>query len=256
MVWIGVLVVATMARLHVGLAPASQVGAHVGGAPSSAHPFGTDALGRDVMARVLSTARGSLLLVVAALVIATVAGIVIGIVVGFMGGRIERLALAGLAGWSAFPGELIVVAVLAFNGRDGKRAAIGLAFVAIPLLASSVQRRTLDALRRSESDLPSGAWLRGVGSRLSFGLLRATLATMFVGASRVVVAELVAGLLGYGPDATQTWSHEIATQLAFASRAPMAVIAPAGVALVSAVALAALGNAIRPARAVIADETV
>jgi ABC-type dipeptide/oligopeptide/nickel transport system permease subunit len=71
---------------------------------------------------------------------------------------------------------------------------------------------------------------------------------MFVGASRVVVAELVAGLLGLGPAATQTWSHEVAMQLAFAARAPWAVIAPVAVVLVTAAALAGLGNAIRPAR--------
>jgi ABC-type dipeptide/oligopeptide/nickel transport system permease subunit len=202
------------------------------------------------MARVLATGRGSLLLVVAAMLIASVLGTVIGTVVGFAGGRWERLGLAVVGGWAAFPGELVAVAVLAFNGRDGRQAALALALVAVPALASSAQRRTLNALQRSETDHSRAAWVRGVGSRVSLGLLRATLATMFVGASRVVVAELVAGLLGFGPAATQTWSHEIVTQLAFASRAPLAVIAPAAVALVTAVALAALGNSIRPARGV------
>ena len=69
---------------------------------------------------------------------------------------------------------------------------------------------------------------------------------MFVGASRVVVTELVAGLLGLGPAATQTWSHEVSMQLAYAAHAPWAVIAPAAVVIVTAVALAGLGNAIRP----------
>ena len=253
-IWIGALAIATIARLHLELAPAARVGGPAGAGISGAHPFGTDALGRDVMARVLATGRGSLLLVIAAMLIAsvlgTVLGTVIGTVVGFAGGRWERLGLAVVGGWAAFPGELVAVAILAFNGRDGRQAALALALVAVPALASSAQRRTLNALQGSETDLSRAAWLRGVGSRVSLGLLRATLATMFVGASRVVVAELVAGLLGFGPAATQTWSHEIVTQLAFASRAPLAVIAPAAVALVTAVALAALGNSIRPARGV------
>jgi peptide/nickel transport system permease protein len=248
--WVVALVVATIGRLHLGLAPASRLGAHVGAGVSTHHPFGTDVLGRDVLARVLATGRGSLLLVVAATVIAMLTGTAIGAVVGFAGGRVERLALVALAGWAAFPGELVAVALLAFNGRDGRGAAIALAMVAVPAIASGAQRRTLDALQRSrgESHLKSGLWLRNVGSRAVEGAGRATLATMFVGASRVLVAELVAGFLGFGPAATQTWSREITMQFAFVSRAPLAVIAPVAVALGTATALAGLGNAIRPAR--------
>jgi hypothetical protein len=84
---------------------------------------------------------------------------------------------------------------------------------------------------------------------MSFGVARATLATVFVGAGRVLATEIVAGLLGIGPAATQTWSHEIASQLPFAAHAPQAVAAPLLVALVTAGALAALGAAIRPAEA-------
>jgi peptide/nickel transport system permease protein len=212
------------------------------------HPLGTDALGRDVLARVLATARGSLLLVVAAMLVAMAVGTAIGVVVAFAGGRFERIGLAALAGWAAFPGEIVAVALLAFNGRDGNAAAIALALVATPSIAFGAQRRMVDALRRSDSQLRAGAWLRNVGSHAAPGLLRPALATMFVGASRVVVTELVAGLLGVGPAATQTWSHEVAMQLSFASGAPLAVLAPVTVALVTAVALAGLGNAIRPAR--------
>ena len=249
-IWVAALVGATIVRVHLGLAPAGRLGSRVGAGVSTQHPFGTDALGRDVLARVLATARGSLLIVVAAMVIATLAGTAIGVFVGFVGGRLERLALAGLAGWAAFPGELVAVALLAFNGRDGRRAAIALSVVAIPAIAFGAQRRTLDALTRSEGDagLASGAWLRNVGSRATSGVWRATLATVFVGASRVLVVELVAGFLGFGPAATQTWSREIAMQFAFVSRAPLAVLAPVSVALVTATALAGLGNAIRPAR--------
>ena len=79
--------------------------------------------GRDVLARVLATGRGSLLLVVAAIVVATIAGSVIGVVVGFAGGRFERVGVGVLRGWAAFPGELVALVLLAFNGRSGVRSA-------------------------------------------------------------------------------------------------------------------------------------
>jgi len=254
--WVVAVVGATIARLRLGLAPAARLGSEVGAGVSTQHPLGTDALGRDVLARVLATARGSLLLVVAAMIIAMLVGTVAGVVLGFVGGRLERLALGALGGWAAFPGELVALLLLAFNGRDGRRAAIALSAVAIPAIAFGAQRRTLDALRRSEgrSDLKSGAWLRNVGLRATAGVWRATLATMFVGASRVLVVELVAGFLGFGPAATQTWSREIATQFAFVSRAPLAVLAPTAVVLATATACAGLGNAIRPARVGLRDD--
>ncbi|MDQ1467811.1 MAG: peptide/nickel transport system permease protein [Actinomycetota bacterium] len=253
--WIVALVAATVGRLDLGLAPASRIenvaraGTRVGEGISATHPFGTDALGRDVLARVLATARGSLLLVVAAMLVATAVGTGVGLLVAFAGGRGERLGLTALSGWTAFPGELTAVALLAFNGRSGTRAAFALALVAAPAVAFGVQRRALDGLRGSDSQLPTGAWLGSVGSGAMSGYLRPTLATMFVSAARVIVAELVAGLLGFGPAATQTWSHEVVLQLSFASRAPLAVIAPVSVAVITAVALAGIGNAIRPARA-------
>jgi peptide/nickel transport system permease protein len=248
--WVLLLVAATVGRVHVGLPAAGRIGTHLGDGPSAAHPFGTDILGRDMLARVLATARGSLLLVVAAMLIATVVGTAIGVVAGFVGGRLERLFLAALSGWAAFPSELLALALLAFNGRGGTQTALALSVVALPSIAFGAQRRTLAALRRADARLGSGPWLRSVGSGATPGLLRATLATVFVGAARVVVTELVAGLVGLGPVATQTWSHEIALQLAFAARAPWAVLAPVAVAIVTAGALAGLGNAIRPPRPV------
>jgi peptide/nickel transport system permease protein len=249
--WVVALVVATMSRLHVRLASPSRTDLNGLGRShgvSSTHPFGTDVLGRDVLARVLATARGSLLLVVAAMVVATIIGSAIGAVVAFAGGRVERAGIAFLAGWATFPGELVALTLLAFNGRDGNQTAFALAFVAAPSIAFGTQRRMLDALRRSNVAPGGDGWVGSVASQASPNLLRAALATMFVGASRVVVTELVAGLLGLGPAATQTWSHEVSMQLAYAAHAPWAVIAPAVVALVTAIALAGLGNAIRPPR--------
>jgi peptide/nickel transport system permease protein len=246
-IWIAALVVLVAARLHLRLPAPGRL---AGGGPqgvSGTHPFGTDAVGRDVLARVLSTAGGSLLLVVAAIVVAVVAGVVIGVAIGFAGGRLERAGVALLSGWATFPGELVALVLLAFNGRSGSRSAVALAFVAAPAFARGAQQRTLDSIRASDPALSTGAWLRSFGSRISFGVARATFATVFVGAGQVLATEVVAGLLGFGPTAARTWSREISIQLPFAAHAPQAVAAPLLVALVTAAALATLGKSLRPA---------
>ncbi len=246
--WIVALVGAVLVRVVLGLDPAGRISSDTGAGVSRSHVLGTDVLGRDVLDRLLGTARGSMLLAVAAMLVAMAGGLLVGVVVGFAGGWLERLGLAFLTGWAAVPGELVAVAFLAFNGRDGRHAALALAFVAAPGIARAVQRRTLHALRASDARAAGMTWLRSVRLRAAGGFLRPALATLFVGASRVVVAELVAGLLGVGPSATQTWSHEVVVQLGFAAQAPLAVIVPAVAVVVTAAALTGVGNAIRPAR--------
>jgi len=62
--------------------------------PSSAHPLGTDALGRDFLARLLYGTRVSLLLAPAAALLATLVAAVLGSAAGLLGGWFERIALA------------------------------------------------------------------------------------------------------------------------------------------------------------------
>ena len=50
--WVLALAIATVARERLGLAPAARIGSQVGAGLTFGHPFGTDALGRDVLASV------------------------------------------------------------------------------------------------------------------------------------------------------------------------------------------------------------
>ena len=59
--------------------------------PSSAHPFGVDQLGEDVMSRVIYGARVSLLVGIVGTLIATVFGVAVGLVAGFYRGTVDTL---------------------------------------------------------------------------------------------------------------------------------------------------------------------
>ncbi len=67
----------------------NEFGAPLG--PSSAHPFGVDQLGRDVMSRVIYGARVSLEIGIIGTAIATVIGVVTGVIAGFYRGGIDTL---------------------------------------------------------------------------------------------------------------------------------------------------------------------
>src|SRR5215831_15931450 len=79
-------------------------------APSGAHWFGTDQLGRDVFSRVLVGARSILVIAFFATVIGTVAGTALGLAMGYLGGVIDTVGGRLVEAVPALP--LVVVAFL------------------------------------------------------------------------------------------------------------------------------------------------
>lgn len=76
---------------------------HVREAPSGAHWFGTDELGRDVLTRVLYGARVSLAVGLLSAVLAAAAGITIGGIAGYAGGPIDSVAMRATDAMLAVP---------------------------------------------------------------------------------------------------------------------------------------------------------
>jgi peptide/nickel transport system permease protein len=114
-------------------------------APSSAHWFGTDELGRDVLSRVLSGARITLPLSVLLVVLAMVIGAVIGALAGFFGGWVDN-ALMRLADlFFAFPGIILAMAVAAALGPQLRNAVIAVVAVSWPSYARLVRSLVLAA---------------------------------------------------------------------------------------------------------------
>lgn len=82
------------------------------------HWFGTDAIGRDVLARTLAGGRLSLGIGVLASAIALAIGLGYGAIAGLAGGRVERAMLRALDVFSALPFLLLVILLLSLFGRS------------------------------------------------------------------------------------------------------------------------------------------
>ncbi|MET0772227.1 MAG: ABC transporter permease, partial [Candidatus Limnocylindrales bacterium] len=97
--------------------------------PSPEHWAGTDNLGRDILARVLVATRLSVVLALAATVVAVGAGLALGAAPGLVGRRLGRGIVAGVNIAVAFPGLLLALffAVIFGVGATGAVLAIGLA---------------------------------------------------------------------------------------------------------------------------------
>jgi len=80
------------------------------------HPFGTDALGRDVLARLLYGARISLSIGLVSVAIAATIGTTLGIVAGYFGGTVDRIVVFIINVRLALPGILVMLAVVSLFG--------------------------------------------------------------------------------------------------------------------------------------------
>ena len=95
---------------------------------SSSHFFGTDELGRDVFSRVLYGARTSVAIGFGALVIATVWATSLGIISGYFGGWFDLLFQRFIDVWQAFPGLILIIALVPAlgGGTTGVMIALGI----------------------------------------------------------------------------------------------------------------------------------
>lgn len=86
--------------------------------PSLAHPFGTDDVGRDILARTIWGARYSLPIGFVAVVVAILLGVTMGAVAGYYGGTLENLLMRFGDIFSSIPHILLAIVVVSVLGRS------------------------------------------------------------------------------------------------------------------------------------------
>ena len=136
---------------------------------SAAHPFGTDELGRDILARVLTATRLTLLLTLGATAIALAGGIVFGLVASILPKYPRRWFTGLLDILLAFPWLLMVLFFTVIWGATATGAMLAIGFAGIPSfarlvynLASSVSGRDYVRAARVVGVGPVGILLRHV----------------------------------------------------------------------------------------------
>ena len=106
--------------------------------PTPEFPFGTDALGRDVLSRVLFGARLSIRVAVLSVAIATIVGGALGLISGYLGGWADLAIGRVLDVFFAFPAILLALGIVAALGPDPSNVIIAIAVVYTPIFARVV----------------------------------------------------------------------------------------------------------------------
>jgi peptide/nickel transport system permease protein len=217
--------------------------------PGAAHVLGRDALGRDVLARLVVGGRISLAVGFATLTASLTVGVVLGTLAGYFGGWVDEVLARLTDVLLAFPGLLLAIALAAVLGPSVPNV-----ILALSLLGWTgyfrVARAQVAALRRRDYVQAAAA----LGARPARIMVRhvlpaaapALLVQGTFGLAGAVIAEASLSFLGLGaPPPLPSWGAMIAEGRPFLLVAPHLTLFP-GVALASTVlVLHVLGDALR-----------
>src|SRR5258708_33039481 len=109
-------------------------------APSVQHWFGTDEIGRDVLARVIWGARASLLAGVVSVAISLSIGVPVGLAAGYLGGWVDMLISRMTDAMLACPFLILAIALAAFLGPSLTNAMIAIGIAATPVFIRLTRR--------------------------------------------------------------------------------------------------------------------
>jgi len=156
--WIVVAIFVALIAPYDPLAQSSQLVL----APSPAHLFGTDELGRDVFSRVLWASRLSLPLASFLVAMAVVIGGALGGLAGYFGGWVDEVVMRATDLVFAFPTIILAMAVTAALGPSLRNAVLAVLIVFWPSYARVVRGLVMSL---GQSDYVSAARLLGASSR-------------------------------------------------------------------------------------------
>ncbi|MBI5305156.1 MAG: ABC transporter permease [Chloroflexi bacterium] len=126
------ILAATLAPIIAPYAPDKVLAGAKLSAPSAAHLFGTDALGRDVFTRVLFGAQIAVGIATIGVAISAFIGIALGLVAGYRGGWTDQIISRALDVWLAFPGLLLALVIVARLGPSLENCVLALGIVGVP----------------------------------------------------------------------------------------------------------------------------
>jgi peptide/nickel transport system permease protein len=224
------IVIALAAPLIAPYDPLQTSWSAVRKAPSAAHWFGTDEIGRDVASRVIFGARASLLAGVVSVLISLSIGVPVGLVAGYAGGKVDTLISRLTDAVLACPFLILAIALAAFLGPSLTNAMIAIGIAATPVfvrltraqvLAVKVEDFVLAA--RAIGNPPWRIALRHVLPNAFPALIvQATLAI-----AAAVIAEASLSFLGLGQQPpAPSWGSMLNTAKNYIDNAPWMAIWP------------------------------
>jgi peptide/nickel transport system permease protein len=181
--------------------------------PSSAHWFGTDQLGRDMLSRVIVGAQSILVIAPLATAVGTVLGTALGLVLGYRGGIVDLLASRIVEAVLALPPIMVILLFVVALGQSTVTQVLIIGFTFTPLIA-----RTVRSAVQVESQLdyvPASHLVGDRSVRIMFveilpNVIPTVLVEFTVRLGYAIFAVAALAFLGFGPQlSTPNWGTDI-----------------------------------------------
>ena len=218
---------------------------------SSAHLLGTDAIGRDILSRLIFGARLSLLIALAVVSLSIVVGTVLGLLAGYWRGLFEIIVMRTMDIILTLPSLLLAIVIVAILGPGMLNAMLAVSIVVLPHYVRITRAAVIAEMSR---DYVTAARMGGAGHfRVMFSeVLPNCTAPLIVqaslGISTAILDAAALGFLGLGAQPpSPEWGTMLADAREFVLRAWWVVTFPGLAILITVLAFNLLGDGLRDA---------
>jgi peptide/nickel transport system permease protein len=217
--------------------------------PSWDHPFGTDDLGRDTLARVIHGAQVSLQVGAVAISIALVAGTLIGLLAGYYKGIVDLLLMRLVDVMFAFPGLVLAIVIAGLLGATRRNAMIAIGIIITPAFARVVRAAVLEVMGfpfiESARALGAGGFrimLRHLIPNIVAPLI--VLTTVYF--STAILSEATLSFLGLGTQPPEAaWGNMLSTARSYIDQSVWMSIFPGAAIMLIVLGFNFLGDGLR-----------
>jgi len=218
-----------------------------GGDPS--YIFGTDSLGRDVLSRLIFSARTAVIVALIAASLAALIGVALGLFAGSFGGWVDQLISRLIDVWMAFPPVLLSIVLAAVIGAGLTSVIVAIVVIDWTRFARVVRAETMVQLTR---DYAAAARAIGLSRAKVLWLeilpnlvpLLVTLLAVEMGIA--ILVEVILSFVGISVAGdTPTWGSMIAEGRQIVYQAPWIMALPIGCIIASVIGLNLLGDGLR-----------
>ena len=219
--------------------------------PSMLHWFGTDELGRDVLARVIYGSRASMLAGLISIAIAVSIGVPLGLLAGYRGGFVDGLISRITDAMLACPFLILAIALAAFLGPSLGNAMLAIGVSATPVFIRLTRGQVMSG---KVEDYVEAA--RGVGNppwRIALvhilpNILPALLVQATLSIAAAIIAEAALSFLGLGQQPpAPSWGSMLNAAQRFLTTAPWMAIWPGLAIFLVVLSLNLVGDGLRDA---------
>lgn len=215
------------------------------------YPLGTDALGRDMLSRLMYGSRISLFIGLSVMAVSMVVGVVLGLAAGWFGGVVDVIILRIMDLIMSIPSLVLAILIVAIIGPNLTNTIVAVTVVYLPRYVRLVRASALTELSK---DYVTAAKVSGVGPwRLMFvtvlpNCLPPLIVQAALGVSDAILEAAALGFLGLGAQPpTPEWGSMLADSRDLITSHPWVMALPGIAILITVLAINLMGDGLRDA---------